>query len=651
MCGIAGYVGGFVPELAARMNAAQAHRGPDGQGLFEDPGAEVALGHVRLAILDLTDHAAQPMHTPDGRYVLVYNGELYNFAELRQELLGRGQTLTSTGDTEVLLRALQEYGASCLGRLNGMFAFALWDRRERELLLVRDPLGIKPLYYAEPESGSLVFASEIKALCAHPKIRREPDFEALQQHLAYCHASGERTALRGIKRLPPGSWLRWRADTRRFEIGTYWRPSYDAPPLPKGGAGSEPDGGRARNVEELRTRVQEATRLQLVADVPVGSFLSGGLDSSLLTAIAATEVGTRFQCYTITYPAAENVLDRFDDDAPHARQVAASLGLQLREIEIKPEVASLWPHLLYHLDEPIADPAAISCYLISKLARESGTTVLLSGQGADELFCGYPRYAAMAATRWLGRIPRPVRRAISHHAARLPGAREGNFGAGLRRIRRVATAMDQDADERFLSYCSATPETEIRRILSPAVAAELQGRRFKDDCLQHMEASGLRGLAREQDRDVTIYLPNHNLLYTDKMGMAVGLEARVPFLDLDLADRATRYPARWKFNRGTTKALLRDAARGLVSDAIIDRRKAGFGAPYRKWLRYDLAEMWGDVMSEDAVRRRGWFDHRKLEDARRRSQEGKADLYMLQWSALTLELWARRFLDQDPSLT
>jgi asparagine synthase (glutamine-hydrolysing) len=369
----------------------------------------------------------------------------------------------------------------------------------------------------------------------------------------------------------------------------------------------------------------------------------------VITALARGKIGPDFQCYTITYPQTENVLDGADDDAPHARNVARGLGLRLQEIEIKPEVASLWPRLIHHLDEPIADPAAISCYLISKLARENRTTVLLSGQGGDELFCGYPRYRAMHATQWMNRIPRPFRRFLSASAWLLPGSREGRLGTSMRRVRRVMSALDETADERFLSYCASSPEVEIRRVLSSTFHGALAGSRYKDACLAHMHSRGLAGLERIQDRDLAIYLPNHNLLYTDKMGMAVGLEARVPFLDLELVNAATHYAPDWKIAGGTTKALLREAARGVVPDEIIDRPKAGFGAPFRKWLRYDLAEMWNDLMSETSVKRRGWFDYAALQEARQRSQAGQVDLYMLQWAALTVELWARQFLDCNPA--
>ena len=639
MCGIAGLVGDFKPGLMARMNAVQSHRGPDGRGVFEDPRAEAALGHLRLAILDLSDRAAQPMESPDGRFVLSFNGEIYNFRELRASLEARGAVFRTTSDSEVLLLGWLHEGERFVERLNGMFAFAIWDRRERTLSLVRDPLGIKPLYYTEPSSGALLFASEIKALYAYPGLRREPDFPTLQQHLTFCYACCERTALAGISRLLPGTILRWSAETRRVALRRY--SSFDY----------EPADSRSRDdaVAELRQLLKSSIERQLVSDVPVGTFLSGGLDSTLITALAAQHRGGDLDGYTITYPTADNVVDGFDDDAPHARAAAEALGIRLREIEIRPKVAELWPRLVYHLDEPIADPAAIACYLISKLARDSGTTVLLSGQGADELFAGYPRYRAMHATRHLDAMPPAARRLLAAVGRRLPGAREHRSGAFLRRARRVLTEADRPTDERFLAYAATTPPADVAAVLSPALHAEFGDASPLDADRDAMEQRALAGMNRFLDRDLEVYLPNHNLLYTDKMGMAVGLEARVPLIDIELARAATRYPADWKLRGDTTKAILRDAARGLVPASTIARPKAGFGAPFRKWLRYDLAEMWNDLTSREALARRGWFDHDKLQEARRRSQQGEADLYMLQWSVLTVELWARRFLDTDPA--
>jgi asparagine synthase (glutamine-hydrolysing) len=640
MCGIAGLVGDFVPGLIDQMNAAQAHRGPDGSGVFESPRSQVALGHVRLAVLDLSEQAAQPMTSADGRFTLVYNGEIYNYRELRQSLSASGFPQTSSGDTQVLLYGLIRWGAAFVERLNGMFAFAFWDDRERELLLVRDPVGIKPLYYAEPRAGSLVFASEIKAICAHPDVRREPDFRTIQQHLTFCHSCSERTALRGIRRLAPGTLLRWRDGASSTQLRTYWHPNFST--------GSHSDD--SSDIDRLRSTVAEATRRQLVSDVPVGSFLSGGLDSSLITAIAAAAGGRNhpFRSYTITYPPQSNRLDRAHEDAPYARRLASSLQLDFHDVEIGPQIASLLPQVVYHLDEPISDPAAITCFLICRLAREHGTKVLLSGQGADELFGGYPRYSILRALRLLDRSPRAVRSALGRCGNVLPGAWSGPLGATLRRARRLLRDVHRSPDERFLAYCMATADSDARALFAPEVTDSLGGFQADANCRYRMRLGDLGEIDRFLERDLTVYLPNHNLLYTDKMGMAVGIEARVPLLDQELVALGTSLSAAQKLDP-VPKAILRRAARGTVPDEIIDRPKAGFGAPYRSWLRHDLGPMWNDLISRRAIENRGWFRADAIERIRDQSQAGRADYYMLQWALLTLELWAQRFIDQSPA--
>jgi asparagine synthase (glutamine-hydrolysing) len=638
MCGISGLLGDSRPGLMDAMNRAQAHRGPDGRGVFEDAAAAVALGHVRLAILDLSAAAAQPMQTADGDHVLTFNGEIYNFRDLRPALEKRGARFRSTGDAEVLLYGLALEGERFLDRLNGIFAFAWWDRKNRALLLARDAAGVKPVYYTCPRPDAVLFASEIKALFAYPGLARQPNFEALQEHLARCHASGVHTALAGVFRLPPGHTLRWSAEAPSPKIKAYWRPSFDAGRL----------GGYAKGVQELKRSLQAASARQLISDVPLGIFLSGGLDSSLVARCAVEGRQVPTDAYTISYPASENVLDQFDDDRPYAIDVARSLKLDHHLIEITPKVADLLPKLIWHLDEPIADPAVIAAFLVSRLARENGTVVLLSGQGGDELFGGYPRYQAMAATRWAAALPVWIRRAVARAAGLIPGTREGRVGAAFRRFGRVAGAIAFDSDERFMAYCSSSGDVEIDRIMNPEVVAILGGRPSARDSLGLMGESGLPYGDRFLFRDLTDYLPNHNLLYTDKMGMAVGVEARVPLLDQELLDTVPGMPYDWKVTRLTTKRILRDAARGWVADSILKRPKAGFGAPYRKWLRYDLAELWGDVMNERSVRRRGWFDPVALVAVRDRSQRGQSDLYMLQWAVLTCELWAREFLDKNP---
>ncbi len=640
MCGIAGLVGEFVPELAARMNSAQAHRGPDGQGVFEDPEARVALGHVRLFILDLTPAADQPMYSPDGRFVLIYNGEIYNFRELREDLTSRGHRFVSTGDTEVLLQGLMEYGDNFLGRLNGIFAFALWDRKERELLLVRDQLGVKPLYYSESKPGTLLFASEIKALLAYPGLPKDPDFEALQEHLARSHASGAHTAFKGIYRLRPGMMLKWKYSDKSLQIKPYWKPDFS----------QNSEGAYGEAIESLRSSIQTAVKRQMISDVPVGSFLSGGLDSSLITLLAAEHAREDFQCFTITYPSSENRLDQFVDDTPYALKVSQSLGKPQILINIKPEVSPLLERLIWHMDEPIADPAIIASYLISQYARKNGTTVLLSGQGADELFGGYPRYQAIHLLNLFKVMPSFVQEWVARGSNLIPGALEGPFGAKLRRTRRVLSEITDQPDNRFMALCSATSDEYIRHILHPDVRQILKDRSSAEQGLSMIQSCNSNNGNKYLYRDFVDYLPNHNLLYMDKMSMAEGVEARVPLLDLEIVEKVTSLPFKWKVSGLKTKKILRDVSRGIVPDEIISRPKAGFGAPYRKWLRYDLNEMWDEVTSETALRRRGWFDPNGVNEIRRLSQTGNIDLYMLQWAILTIELWARQFIDRNPAM-
>jgi asparagine synthase (glutamine-hydrolysing) len=318
-------------------------------------------------------------------------------------------------------------------------------------------------------------------------------------------------------------------------------------------------------------------------------------------------------------------------------------------INIKPEVALLLERLIWHMDEPIADPAIIASYLISQYARKNGTIVLLSGQGADELFGGYPRYQAMHLVNLFQILPSFIQGWVVKGSSLIPGAMEGPLGANLRRVRRVFSEMTGQPDDRFMAFCSATPDSYVNGVLHPDIREILKDRPSAEESLSMIQSFNANNGNKYLYRDFIDYLPNHNLLYMDKMGMAQGTETRVPLLDLEIVKKVTSLPFEWKVSGFKTKKILRDVAKGTVPDKIIHRPKAGFGAPYRKWLRYDLNDMWNELTSEASVRRRGWFDHKALQDARTRSQAGKDDLYMLQWAVLTIELWARQFIDRNPA--
>jgi asparagine synthase (glutamine-hydrolysing) len=580
------------------------------------------------------------MMSPDRQFALVFNGEIYNYRDIRDTLKSRGYEFKSSGDTEVVLYGLIEFGADLLTRMNGIFALAFWDMAKRELLLARDQVGVKPLYYTTFSDGALIFASELKALLAHPEVPRRLDPEVLTQHLVFCHSCSDNTILQGIKRLPPGSFMKWDDKKRRLEISQFWKPRY------------EPKSDMPRNdaVLELRSLLREATSRQMISDVPVGLFLSGGLDSALISALAKAEASAKsLKAFTITYPPSHNTVDRLVEDAPYARFLAQRLAIDQEEEEITPEIATLWPSLIYHLDEPLADPAAIAAYMVCRRARAQGFPVLLSGQGADELFAGYPRYQALTYASMLDGLPQFTRTALGAVSKLLPEAGVDGGVRVIRRTRRFLTSLAQTPDERFLSFAAPTAEKAALAVLSDDFRNGLRSRKPGDTSRAQMEAGGLNGTDRWLNRDFTSYLPNHNLLYMDKMGMAASVEVRVPLLDMELVNRVNMYPDTWKVTRGTTKSILRDAARGIVPDEIIDRPKAGFGAPYKKWLRDDLHEMWEDLTAEGVVKRRGWFDYESLKSARALSQSGKRDLYMLQWAVLTVELWARQLLDRAPA--
>jgi len=639
MCGINGFVGDFGPRpdaLLAAMNAATAHRGPDDAGAFVDPSGTAGLAHRRLSILDLSPAGRQPMVDPSGLVRITFNGEIYNYLDLRSELEGRGHVFRSRTDTEVLLCLYLEQGERMLDRLNGMFAFAVWDGRDRTLFAARDHFGIKPFYYATPGAGRLIFSSEVKALLTCPDVPRALNTPALADYLSFLWVSDPLTMFRGVSKLPPGHKLRWRAG--RLDVTPYW--DFDAD---GGGLMDRPE---AEVAEELSARLDEAVRRQLIADVPVGAFLSGGLDSSGIVAAMARAHRGGVRCYTMAIDPGDNAIDQFADDLPYARKVAAHLGVTLTEVRADPKIADLWPEMVYHLDEPIADPAAINCYLIAKLAREDGTKVLLSGQGADELFAGYRWHKAPDLLRPLGRLPRPFGRAIAAASRLLPGSASGKLGGAFRRARKLLAGAGLDPVDQFALYTQWTTREARRSLLAPEVAAEADARDTPALTRALLRARpGRSPLNARLYRDLKTFLPALNLTYTDKASMAVGLECRVPFLDLDLAAFAAKIPPGLKLKGNRSKHILKEALRPRLPAGVIDRPKTGFGVPLRKWIRDDLREMVGDLVSERRVRDRGLFRWEAVESVLRGVDRRSGDGAYLVWSLLTLELWQQTFLD------
>jgi len=635
MCGIAGIIGEVSRDTIAMMTSSLAHRGPDGEGTVCVEEEGFAFGHRRLAIIDLSPAAAQPMSDPSGRYWITYNGEVYNHASLRADLEARGRVFRSRSDTEVVLAAWEIWGAQSLHRLNGMFAFAIWDRKTRSLFAARDRLGIKPLYWAMPRD-SLLFASEVKAILASGCLRAEADPEVT--HNPWHFPTAPRTGFLGIHKIPPGHLLMWKEG--RVHLDRWWS-------IPVGS--EDPGWGKAR--EELAGLLDDAVGLQRQGDVPVGVLLSGGLDSSTIVALMRRWDVNPLHTFCIAFRSQDRMFEAVGEDSRYARLVAERFDCSHHEIVIAPDIVTLLPKLVWHLDEPAIDVAALNTYLIAEEARGSGVPVLLSGQGADEIFGGYRKYlACLLADCYQAMLPRLLRNGVESLIGRLPVAGE-QLGF---RTTRWAT--------RFLGFASLAPvERFLRSDLS--LTPSMYGDLFKDSGIHPYE--GLAEVAARKtafaDRgcsylqamclaDAETFLPDHNLNYMDKAAMAMGVETRPPLLDHRIVEFVFGLADRFRIRRTTQKSLLRSAAARLLPKQVLSRPKAPFGAPLRAWIRNDLREMVDDLLSPEALRARGLYRPevvRSLIDADRR---GKADHAHFVWNLLWREIWFRQFTDKPLDL-
>jgi asparagine synthase (glutamine-hydrolysing) len=660
MCGIAGFQGAFTAAQLRAMTDCLAHRGPDGQGtVLFDARADLppaGLGHRRLAIIDLSADGAQPMtvaceacgsHTHED-LSLVFNGEIYNFRELRDELAAAGHRFTSHSDTEVLLHLYAAEGLDFLPRLNGIFALALRDGRERgrphgvergDVLVARDPLGVKPFYYTESDAG-VVFASELKALLRTGAITPEIDLVALHHYLAYLWVPAPRTMLAGVRKLEPASalLLRGGAVARRWE--------YYQLPHPQEHFTTSFD----RVAAELHDVVERAVQRQMVSDVPVGAFLSGGLDSSSIVALMMKgEKHDTPDCYSIGFEG-DATLDGTPNDLPYARRVAAHLGVPLHEIVVTPSIIDQLERMILAVEEPQADPAPINAMLIAERARADGYKVLMSGAGGDDLFSGYRRHRAVGLERYWSWLPLAARRGLGASARALAngGGVGGMHRAGLRRAVKAFSYADYEPDPRLVSYFWWSGEA-LRRSL---YGAELGAALHDVDTAEPLLAT-LRRIPRETSRlnrmlelECRHFLADHNLSYTDKVGMAHGVEIRVPLLDLELVEFASRIPPAYKQRGATGKAILKRAMEPELPREVIYRAKTGFGVPLRRWLDVELRDTVDDLLSEGAVARRGLFDPDAVRGLVDRDRAGRVDGSYTIFALLCLELWCRGFIDR-----
>jgi asparagine synthase (glutamine-hydrolysing) len=633
MCGICGVVGQADEQLIKTMLARIAHRGPDDEGIYlaaTSDGQRIGLGHRRLSIIDLSPAGHEPMSDAGGKIWLTYNGEIYNFKELRRELEARGHRFKSETDAEVIIYAYLEWGHECLSRFNGMFAFAIWDARDESLFIARDRLGIKPLYYADTPAG-FAFASEIKALLAIPRIECSPDLAAIDQFMSFLWTPDPNTAFRGIQKLPPAHYLTLRDGEAKLH--EYWDLTFN-----------EDDSlSEADWTEALREQITRSVRAQMISDVPLGAFLSGGLDSSSLVALMTDIATQKLTTYTFGFKQEDLRYDILEDDVKYARIVGRRFKTDYQEHYLEPQVMELLPQLVYQLDEPVADPAIITSYLICRAARER-LTVLLSGMGGDEVFAGYPRHAAVRIAEAYNLIPSFLSRPV---VDALPGAKPGRLTALFRNTKKLARSAALPERDRYLGFGTYFTEAEKRELYSGALrdaAADFDPYREHRKYFDRIASQDF--VNQMLYVDLKTFLPCLNLTYTDKTSMAASMEVRVPLLDHELVELAARIPARLKLKGLTGKHILKRAAEAWLPPEIINRKKAGFSAPVRAWLVRDLREMVEELLSESNIKRRGYFEYgfvRRLIDE---NLSGREDNSLKVFQLLTLELWHRAFIDK-----
>jgi asparagine synthase (glutamine-hydrolysing) len=602
------------------------HRGPDAGGVVElvDPDTSVVLGHRRLSIIDLSTAADQPF-AKDG-LTLSYNGEIYNFLQIRSELEALGVRFATRSDTEVVLEAWRVWGTASLRRFRGMFAFAVHDARTGSLTLVRDPLGIKPLYVM-PRGSGVVFASELKAIltAVGPELRVDP--AAMVASTLYYWLPQEFDAVQGVHKLPPGSWRTYHRDGSVAE-GRYWDTAEEAA---RASAGPRAD---------LREVLEASVQAHLVSDAPVASFLSGGLDSSIVTALAH-RADAAIEAYTIAFRAQDQRLEAMPDDARYARMMASHLGIRLHEIEISPNVVDLLPRMVDILDEPIGDPAAINTLLMCDAAREAGVKVLLSGMGADELFGGYRKHLATLITARYRRLPRAVRTGVVAPAVRAMPVAVGQ--RGIRTVRwaqRFLTFAELPEEEAFRRSYTLYDRDELVDLLDPTLTGDV------DHVIDsHRAVYEDTTLTDQVDRmclaDTRMFMVGLNLTYTDRASMAASTEVRVPFVDPVVFAAAFSLPGSEKIRGRVQKAALKDAARAWLPDEVIDRPKASFGVPLRAWVTNDLRELVDDVLLRGELVGTGFLQREPLERLVADQRSGRRDESKQIWQLLCLEQWYR----------
>lgn len=630
MCGIYGYVtsGGTVDAgILQAMGDCLKHRGPDDSGeVVRNVGRfSVGLGHKRLSIIDLSIGGRQPIANEDETIWITFNGEIYNFKELRDELKKKGHRFKSRTDSEVVVHLYEELGTACLNRLNGMFAFALWDERKKTLFLARDRMGKKPLHYCL-RKNQLIFASEIKALLRHPAVDRRLSFKSLDKYLSYEYIPAPESIFSSVKKLEPGHYLLYRND--EAVSAQYWDIPLEDYPIA--------DSTEAQYTEELRELLDQAVRRRLVADVPVGLFVSGGLDSGLVAALASRARG-QLECFSVGFD------ERSFDESRYAVEVAQSLGLKhhlrtfhdhdmLRMVEKLPEI----------IDEPLADPSIVPLYLLAEFASQN-TKVVLSGDGGDEIFAGYQTFQAHKLVTYYDVLPRFTKAALHAMVSRLPVS-HGYLSPDFK-LKQFLKGVGVSSEVRFFLWRGAFTNSDKVNLLHPDLRAELHGHNTYDDIYRYVKESGLtKELERILYLSMKLYLQDNNLVTVDRASMANGLEVRSPLLDKEVVEFVCRLPMEYKLNGFKTKYLLKKAAEGLLPRRIIYRQKKGFGIPLAKWLTGQLKGFMLDYLGQQRIERQGIFNYPYVKQLIDEQLARKKDNREPLWTLLIFQAWYEKYI-------
>jgi asparagine synthase (glutamine-hydrolysing) len=634
MCGIAGAIW-TNPERAIalpvleRMTSEIRHRGPDDQGLYHtdyrlrlpyDAQPGIALGHRRLSIIDLAG-GHQPLANEDNTVWVVFNGEIYNYVDLRRRLEGSGHKFRTDSDTETIVHLYEDEGPDCFSHLAGMFSIAIWDSVKRRLVLGRDRLGKKPLVYrAEP--GRLTFASELKSLLQVPGAPRDIDPSAIDEYLTYQYIPHPNTIFKGYKKLPPGHVAVWHDD--RMEVRPYWQPDFTAER-----AISEADA-----VERVRELLTSAVQTRLRSDVPLGAFLSGGIDSSLIVALMQQQAGERVKTFTIGFPIPEY------DESAYAERVAQHIGTDHHTLRVEPDAVKILPQLAYHYDEPFADSSAVPTWYVSQLTREH-VTVALSGDGGDELFAGYSRYRAVALGDWFDQIPLVRQFVASPLWQSVPSSAKQK--SRLRQFKRFASSLTLGAERRYIDWISIFNETRRAELYNEEFVSQLPNSDPAGFLLTNWKRmKGRDAVTAASLTDLVTYLPCDLMTKVDIASMAHGLEVRAPFLDHRLVEFAASLPAHLKYRRGKGKWLLQRAFGDLVPAEVWQRPKMGFGVPLDHWFRNELRPLMRETLLDGESTRR-WFRREAVEQLIADHEERRFDHSARLWALVMLELWLQRW--------